>query len=48
MQWRGVMRQVVMTVCARMVIGQDMQRDSPRATIVDVGGLELSVRARLV
>ncbi|WP_132370220.1 hypothetical protein [Nocardia alba] len=33
---------------ARMVIGQDMQRDSPRATIVDVGGLELSVRARLV
>jgi hypothetical protein len=33
---------------ARMMFGQDMQRSSPRATIVDVGGLELSVRPGLV
>ncbi len=33
---------------ARMMVGQDMQRSSPRPTIVDVGGLELSVRPGLV
>ncbi|BCK57753.1 hypothetical protein NWFMUON74_55250 [Nocardia wallacei] len=32
----------------RAFIGQDMQRSSPRPTIVDVGGLELSVRSGLV
>jgi hypothetical protein len=30
------------------MLGQDMQRSSPRPTIVDVGGLELSVRSGLV
>ena len=37
MQWRGDVR----------MVGHDVQRNSPRATIVDVGGLELSVRALL-
>ena len=32
----------------RMVVGQDVQRSSPRPTIVDVGGLELSVRPGLM
>lgn len=30
------------------VFGHDMQRSSPRPTIVDVGGLELSICSRLV
>ncbi|BEK85970.1 hypothetical protein GCM10010198_06640 [Nocardia seriolae] len=30
------------------MFGQQVQRSSPRPTIVDVGGLELSMRARLV
>ncbi|AYF76810.1 hypothetical protein D7D52_26725 [Nocardia yunnanensis] len=29
------------------IFGQQVQRSSPRPTIVDVGGLELSVRPRL-
>ncbi|MQY20336.1 hypothetical protein NRB20_34390 [Nocardia sp. RB20] len=30
------------------MVGQDVQRNGPRPTIVDVGGLELSMRSGLL
>lgn len=48
-QWgrRGVGAMMI-AVRPGMMIGQQVQRSSPRPTVVDVGGLELSVRPRLL